>query len=610
MRRLFVIVLLALGIKMVHGASVRSKPPVPGIKHKSSKVLMPVFFNTDTLHPQQLMLAEDTVLILYENGDIKMPAYNADRPTDTPLTNLSGWDENGMLEKYDINDVRDSDWLKKGTNLAPTNTDTASRAGVTHVHNAPLLWTRTQSGYFGIAKPIQTYPTSPDWLFSINTTQNTGSTRNNNTVNMGFNINPGGGAEKAGFSGIGLSFEDHYEPNPGDSIAEYHTFFIDGTGAQHRLESYTIGKSDPAGWNMYHTLSKHFIKDPLNGGVWFSLNRGSATQASFQLLSSSTSRGAEFYMDAGATNLQIQPVNLLGTSRVLSMDKWDFVTMPGLTSAAINGNYYNYFRGFMIPSTDNACAIGLQGFRFSRIEACSLRLTKTEDYNFKLFEINNLGLITAHAYSSSVNSPGEPVNIINTNANGEWRIDPVSELSNTHQHSHSTITTDIVSGINGVRNDGGEITLDPGFGINILADDAANKLTIEVDQEELVLKQDISSGFYTPVISNAQNTDEMPLATEAQYVKVYDIVTVSGRISVNPMTNSTPVKFDITLPLASAITKTEYVSGIAHSGTTWYSTMEIKGNTSNNTATFQYIPKNDIDLNAHEFSYTFTYRIN
>lgn len=96
----------------------------------------------------------------------------------------------------------------------------------------------------------------------------------NNVFIMGWNLNPGGGVEEPGKSGIGFSFEDNYEPAVGFQMSEFHTLFVDKTGNQHRLESYTINKNNPGGWEKYSQLSKYYIKSPYTSNPWVAFYGG------------------------------------------------------------------------------------------------------------------------------------------------------------------------------------------------------------------------------------------------------------------------------------------------------------------------------------------------
>lgn len=558
-------------------------------------------------------MVQDTsphTLQLEADGDIIMPGYDVSREPGSAPINFAGWDENGKLEKYSTEDLHDTDWVKKGTSQAPSNADTASRSGVTQQDGSPILWTRTSPGYFGVVQPIQLNQRSSEWLFSMNSTPNPGSARENFTLGMGFNISTGGGAAYPGLSGIGLSFEDHYEPTPGDSIAEYHTFFIDGAGNQHRLESYTIRKSVPSNWEKFHTLAKQYWKDPTNGNTWLQFIRGNDSSSSLYLFGSSTQTGTLLFSDASANNFQIIPQGLAEGSRYLYMSQWDYVDLPGLLSASIGGNQYNYIRKHLIAATDNDCKLGTPTNRFSIVESCALNISNPTDHSIRYFEVNDTGGITFGLYDEQLNSPGEPLNMLNTDASGNLRSDPLSSLSNTHTHDESSILPDIISGINGVHNDGGEITIENNWGLTINADDTSNTVSLAVDSSQVATKNDLAAGFYSPVVSNAVNTDGTPAPTEAQYIRVLDVVTVSGRVTIDPAADSQTVTFDLSLPIQSNISSSFFISGTAHSGTTWFSTVEISGNTGTNSARFRYTPKNDIDLNAHVFSYSFTYRVN
>lgn len=341
-------------------------------------------------------------------------------------------DTSQIATQYDISNLSDSDWYKGSTGtLIPTNTDTARREGVTWLDDAPLLQTRTSTGILHLVKPIQTSPKSSDWIFSMNGTDNAGSTRDNFTVGLGFNVGTSGGAHYPGLSGIGLSFEDHYEPTPGDSMAEYHTFFIDGTGAQHRLESYTIPKATPSAWENYYTLSKSYWKDPTNAGPWLNFQRGSTTVSQMALLGSASGTGATWSVDATATNTQIVPSGYAGTSRAFYINQWDYNYLTALTSYTAGGTYATRFRENAIGWNDNDTKLGINGFRFSDIEGCALKITNPADYADQYFHVTDAGAINMSKYTSAINSTGSATNILNTDASGNLRSDPVYEVIDT-----------------------------------------------------------------------------------------------------------------------------------------------------------------------------------
>ena len=79
---------------------------------------------------------------------------------------------------------------------------------------------------------------------------------------------------------------------------------------------------------------------------------------------------------------------------------------------------------------------------------------------------------------------------------------------------------------------------------------------MEIDQSALGL-----SGTYTPTLTNITNV-AVSVASVAQYMRVGDVVTVSGRLQVDP-TAGGMFDLSITLPIASAITDATQIAGTA-----------------------------------------------
>lgn len=323
----------------------------------------------------------------------------------------------------------DLDWYKKGTIVAPTNTDTAYREGVTQIHDNPLIHSLSSAGYWGIVEPIQTGVLTNKWLFSQNSVANAGA-RNNHVISMGWNIGTGGGAHYSGLSGIGLSFEDHYEPTVGDSMSEYHTFFIDGAGAQHRLESYTIRKANKNAWENYYTLDKTYWKDPNNGNQWLIFERGNTTSCAINMLGSSTGTGVQLAMDAANTNFQIYPNGMIGL-RGIYMDQFELFglsTISGVNYGA--GAAYTYQKnGAFVAANDNLATLGLISNRFSDVQATSIHTTLAGDNTDNIFTVDGSGEIRISKFPNT-RDDGTPVNFIGTDAAGLLQSYPVTDISN------------------------------------------------------------------------------------------------------------------------------------------------------------------------------------
>ena len=119
----------------------------------------------------------------------------------------------------------------------------------------------------------------------------------------------------------------------------------------------------------------------------------------------------------------------------------------------------------------------------------------------------------------------------------------------------------------------------------------------------------LAAGTYTPTDSAHANLDGTDVTmTEAQYMRVGNTVTVSGRFTADPTTTLVQTSFEITLPVASNIGAVEDVAGVAVCGTiaTRSECAEVIGVIANDTAKIQWIP---VDVASQTWSYTFTYQV-
>ena len=80
----------------------------------------------------------------------------------------------------------------------------------------------------------------------------------------------------------------------------------------------------------------------------------------------------------------------------------------------------------------------------------------------------------------------------------------------------------------------------------------------------------LSSGLYTPTITDGANTDGTPSVNECQYLRVGDVITVSGSVFVDPTAADTQTDFEMSLPIASDLTATSDLAGtiaaVTHNG--------------------------------------------
>jgi len=116
----------------------------------------------------------------------------------------------------------------------------------------------------------------------------------------------------------------------------------------------------------------------------------------------------------------------------------------------------------------------------------------------------------------------------------------------------------------------------------------------------------LASGVYTPTRSAEANLDANVTMTEAQYLRVGNTVTVSGRFTADPTLTATTTSFEITLPVASNIGAAEDVAGTAFCGAIAAQGAEIIGVAANDTAKVQWKAG---DITSQTWSFVFTYQV-
>jgi len=121
-----------------------------------------------------------------------------------------------------------------------------------------------------------------------------------------------------------------------------------------------------------------------------------------------------------------------------------------------------------------------------------------------------------------------------------------------------------------------------------------------------VRPDELTSGVYTPVRSAEANLDSNITFTQAKFIRVGDIVSVSGTFTADPTLTTTATSFEMTLPVV--------VSGIISAGTLTGQAVcgiiseaaEIIGSTTNRTAKVQW---KAIDTTSRSWSYNFSYLV-
>jgi hypothetical protein len=129
--------------------------------------------------------------------------------------------------------------------------------------------------------------------------------------------------------------------------------------------------------------------------------------------------------------------------------------------------------------------------------------------------------------------------------------------------------------------------------------------------DSIVNDTGLAAGTYTPTRSAETNLDANVTPTEAQWMRVGNTVTVSGRVTgVDPTTIVTETSFEMSLPVASNFGAVEDSAGISvHKGSAGafgIDLAEIVGSVSNDTVIVRWV---SAETTSQDWTYTFTYQV-
>ena len=118
----------------------------------------------------------------------------------------------------------------------------------------------------------------------------------------------------------------------------------------------------------------------------------------------------------------------------------------------------------------------------------------------------------------------------------------------------------------------------------------------------------VFSGTYTPSLTAVTNIAGTPVAYTSTYMRVGNVVTVSGRVDIQVTTINTNSLLGMSLPVASDFSSSVQCGGMAFVGTTTYGDYgaTILADTTNNRAEFRLSPP---VATSEGYWFTFTYRI-
>ena len=167
--------------------------------------------------------------------------------------------------------------------------------------------------------------------------------------------------------------------------------------------------------------------------------------------------------------------------------------------------------------------------------------------------------------------------------------------------AHSATTG---QGVNDHHNKSHAHTVADGSGA--IATDQAVDIQSSLRVDSIVNDTGLAAGTYTPSLTNVANLDGSTVYV-CQYLRVGNVVTVSGRVDVNPTTTATSTQLGISLPIAVGdFTASNQLGGVASSLTSPGEVAGIYADTVNERAQMQWITS---DTANHAMLFTFTYLV-
>ena len=115
----------------------------------------------------------------------------------------------------------------------------------------------------------------------------------------------------------------------------------------------------------------------------------------------------------------------------------------------------------------------------------------------------------------------------------------------------------------------------------------------------------LDAGTYSPTLTNAANLDASTTFV-AQYLRVGSVVTVAGRVDVDPTTGATSTRLGISLPIASNFGGTNNCGGTAFNQGVAGEGAAIRADATNDRAEMIWVCTSTTN---QIFFYTFTYVI-
>jgi len=121
-----------------------------------------------------------------------------------------------------------------------------------------------------------------------------------------------------------------------------------------------------------------------------------------------------------------------------------------------------------------------------------------------------------------------------------------------------------------------------------------------------IVGSNVTSSAYVPTLTGVTNVTGTT-ANTCYYMRIGDVVSVSGQLSVDPTSNGNLVQVGVSLPIASDFTSSTQCSGVAHGfdGSDNGRSAGFIADTTNNRASMEWIEVNGASDNPWTFTFTY-----
>lgn len=182
------------------------------------------------------------------------------------------------------------------------------------------------------------------FFMNISETTNAGNAGRPNLVwQIGTNLNQGGGPVVSGETAFGMGIEAHYEPTSGQVFKEWHLYYIDENGVQHRPDSMRLEQG--SSWiRMMHFTQLHFFNE---GSPY---QYATFSQGGFSYRTTDDAYGVPTHGIAWEGDEDNFHISRLGNSANLNFGSWLSINFGG---ANLGGVGQITGTGFKIENNDN-----------------------------------------------------------------------------------------------------------------------------------------------------------------------------------------------------------------------------------------------------------------